>query len=573
MFALCGRGTRSSLRMLRHGLKISDLAKSPLPGVPSAVWTIRENFEDLSDRFIIMSFEDTTLVLALEDDHVREVQDSNFLRDTKTFCVGQLADGSVIQVHPGGYRRIARGLKDKTDWAAPAGSQVTHGNANERQVILVLNSGEIVYFELSEGSGGELEETVHKMGANVRISCVDIGEVPQGALRAPYLALGYESRRVELLSLSPGPNRFSKLGIQSFEHKPSSVNLSLSKTENGPARTFLTIGVHRGYLIRIEVSATGQLNGDTARIRYLGSSPVKLFKVEVGGQSAVLALSSRPWLLYNHQSQFFMTPFSSGPLDFAANFRSEHVSEGIVAIAGQELRIIVVHQLGEVFHQESLPLSHTPRKAINDSVTGKLFVIETDHNAFTDQQKAALKGNLAAAGGGAKSDAEEVDEAQCGAPMPSRPGIWASCVRVVDCNSLTTQQKIELPQNEAAFSLCFIQVPRGPELKRYLVVGTAKNLELHPRKVECGYIRWYEINADGSLTDGQHKKQVDDVPYALCPFHGQLLASCGKTLNLYAFGKKTLLLKCANGNFPFFIASLHTLNRRIYVGDLQDSVV
>ena len=79
-----------------------------------------------------------------------------------------------------------------------------------------------------------------------------------------------------MLSLDPGPNRFSKLGIQSFEHKPSSVNLSLShNAEGGGApRTFLTIGVHRGYLIRVEVSATGQLNGDTARVRYAHACPM-----------------------------------------------------------------------------------------------------------------------------------------------------------------------------------------------------------------------------------------------------------------------------------------------------------
>jgi hypothetical protein len=47
------------------------------------------------------------------------------------------------QVHGKGYRRVARGLADKTDWAVPAGQHVTHGVANERQVVLVLSNGEI----------------------------------------------------------------------------------------------------------------------------------------------------------------------------------------------------------------------------------------------------------------------------------------------------------------------------------------------------------------------------------------------------------------------------------------------
>jgi splicing factor 3B subunit 3 len=97
LFAFCGKGPRSSLRVLRHGLKISDLAESQLPGVPNAVWTIREDVQDADDRFIIVSFEDATLVLRVGET-VEEVHDSQFVGGTKTLCVGQLADGSVVQV-------------------------------------------------------------------------------------------------------------------------------------------------------------------------------------------------------------------------------------------------------------------------------------------------------------------------------------------------------------------------------------------------------------------------------------------------------------------------------------------
>ena len=37
--AMCGRGPRSSLRMLQHGLAVSEMAVSELPGNPNAVWT------------------------------------------------------------------------------------------------------------------------------------------------------------------------------------------------------------------------------------------------------------------------------------------------------------------------------------------------------------------------------------------------------------------------------------------------------------------------------------------------------------------------------------------------------
>lgn len=41
IYALCGRGAGSSFRILRHGLEVSEIAVSELPGNPNAVWTTK----------------------------------------------------------------------------------------------------------------------------------------------------------------------------------------------------------------------------------------------------------------------------------------------------------------------------------------------------------------------------------------------------------------------------------------------------------------------------------------------------------------------------------------------------
>ena len=38
---MCGRGPRASLRVLRHGLAVTEMAVSELPGKPNAVWTVK----------------------------------------------------------------------------------------------------------------------------------------------------------------------------------------------------------------------------------------------------------------------------------------------------------------------------------------------------------------------------------------------------------------------------------------------------------------------------------------------------------------------------------------------------
>ncbi|TMW43031.1 hypothetical protein DOY81_011893, partial [Sarcophaga bullata] len=45
LYVLCGRGPRSSLRVLRHGLEVSEMAVSELPGNPNAVWTVKKRVD------------------------------------------------------------------------------------------------------------------------------------------------------------------------------------------------------------------------------------------------------------------------------------------------------------------------------------------------------------------------------------------------------------------------------------------------------------------------------------------------------------------------------------------------
>ena len=71
--ALCGRGHRSSLRVLRHGVAVSEMAVSELPGRPNAVWTVKKAQGDEFDHYIVVSLSNSTLVLSIGET-VEEVQ-------------------------------------------------------------------------------------------------------------------------------------------------------------------------------------------------------------------------------------------------------------------------------------------------------------------------------------------------------------------------------------------------------------------------------------------------------------------------------------------------------------------
>ena len=75
---------------------------------------------------------------------------------------------------------------------------------------------------------------------------------------------------------------------------------------------------------------------------FLGTRPVKLLRVQIQRNPAILALSSRSWLNYTHQNLMHFTPLIYDNLDYAWSFSAELSPEGLIGIAGSVLRYALV---------------------------------------------------------------------------------------------------------------------------------------------------------------------------------------------------------------------------------------
>jgi splicing factor 3B subunit 3 len=181
--------------------------------------------------------------------------------------------------------------------------------------------------------------------------------------------------------------------------------------------------------------------------------------------------------------------------------------------------------------------------------------------------------------GKAEGDDDEMADGDKEDPLPdeqygypkTESSKWASCIRVLDPKTATTSCLLELQDNEAAFSLCAVNFHDNKELGTLLAVGTAKDLQFMPKKESSGgFIHIYRFAEEGKALELVHKTPVDGVPTALCQFQGRLLVGVGQVLRIYDLGKRKLLRKCENKNFPNTIIAIHTYGDRIYVGDIQE---
>jgi splicing factor 3B subunit 3 len=64
---MCGKGALSTLRVMRHGLSVTEMAVSAMPGKPTGVWSIKENNDSQFDTYMVVSFANATLVLSIGD--------------------------------------------------------------------------------------------------------------------------------------------------------------------------------------------------------------------------------------------------------------------------------------------------------------------------------------------------------------------------------------------------------------------------------------------------------------------------------------------------------------------------
>ncbi|KAL0368761.1 UNVERIFIED_CONTAM: Spliceosome-associated protein A [Sesamum calycinum] len=583
IFSLCGRGPRSSLRILRPGLAISEMAVSQLPGVPSAVWTVKKNVNDEFDAYIVVSFANATLVLSIGET-VEEVSDSGFLDTTPSLAVSLIGDDSLMQVHPSGIRHIREDGRIN-EWRTPGKRTIVKVGSNRLQVVIALSGGELIYFEV-DMTGQLMEVEKHEMSGDV--ACLDIAPVPEGRQRSRFLAVGSYDNTIRILSLDPD-DCMQILSLQSVSSPPESLLFLEVQASSGgedgadhPASLFLNSGLQNGVLFRTVVDmVTGQLSD--ARSRFLGLRAPKLFSIIVRGRRAMLCLSSRPWLGYIHQGHFLLTPLSYETLEYAASFSSDQCAEGVVAVAGDALRVFTIERLGESFNETAIPLRYTPRKFVLQPKRKLLVIIESDQGAFTaEEREAAKKESFEAAGMGENGNTEQMEngddeenadplsDEQYGYPK-AESGRWVSCIRVLDPRTTQTTCLLELQDNEAAFSMCTVNF-HDKEYGTLLAVGTAKGLQFWPRRsFEAGFIHIYRFKEEGKVLELLHKTQVEGVPLALCQFQGRLLAGIGPVLRLYDLGKRRLLRKCENKLFPNTITSINTYRDRIYVGDMQES--
>ncbi len=130
IYALCGKNSRSTLRVLKPGLDVYSYADASLGNKPGGIWCL--NGENGYSKYILVGYKNSTLVLNCEGE-IEEDTNNQFLTEEATLHSNTMEGNSYIQVTKTCLIQIFPTGSPKK-WMDPKRKRIVCAASNSRQV-------------------------------------------------------------------------------------------------------------------------------------------------------------------------------------------------------------------------------------------------------------------------------------------------------------------------------------------------------------------------------------------------------------------------------------------------------
>ncbi|KAL3699902.1 hypothetical protein R1sor_017924 [Riccia sorocarpa] len=290
MFACCGVGKESAIRVIRNGISVEKLLSTPplYQGVVG-LWTLRMFQHDKHHSFFVMSFVQETRVLSVGLNFVDITDAVGLESSASTLTCGLIEDGWIAQVcstkvllcapslaaHPAGN---VSPIPQRKTWK-PRDACISLGAVTKGSIILALSRPGVLLIlgtKLTEDGGFELVE-IQQYQLEAEVSCISIpsdeepdpvppsmvglmedskGTAQGGVVVGEVCVVGTHKPSVELLSIRPGEN-FKALAV-GMVNLVNSVGITMGGCVPETVRLahfdrlYIICGLRNGMLLRYE---------------------------------------------------------------------------------------------------------------------------------------------------------------------------------------------------------------------------------------------------------------------------------------------------------------------------------
>lgn len=550
-----GADKDGSLRVIRNGIGINEMARAELPGI-KGMWALRPTFASEHDQYLVQSYVSEIRVLGIDDEDEMEEKEIAAFSNVKTLCCQNLVGDLWLQVTENEARVVsAQTFTLCSTWSPAPGSRITVAAANPTQVVVATSGGVLVYLEVQ----GQQLVAVAQSAMEHEIACVDITPLGSNSpdqtdekedvkmesvdsthwegsvLRASICVIGmWTNFSVSVLQLPTlAPLSSEALGNDLL---PRSV---LCNTFDG--QDYLLVGLGDGSLVNFHIDiATGGMS-NRKRVS-LGSHPISLSRFRSKNVTHVFAACDRPTVVYSNNKKLLYSNINAKEVNVMCPFDTAAFPECLALASEEELAIGMVDDIQKL-HIQTFHLNEWARRIAHNPQSHTLGVLTVSF-AVDDS-------------------GEEVDQ---------------GFVRLFDDQTFEVLHSYRLDPFETPCSVICSPFAGDQANSSYFVVGTAY---VHEEETEPHQGRILVFAVTG-LHGGERKlqlvaeKEVKGAVYSLNAFNGKVLAGVNSKAQLYKWSEnsdneKELVSECGHYGHTL-VLYMESRGDFIVVGDLMKSI-
>lgn len=336
IYSINGTGPRSTLRTITHGLPVVQHMAAQMPEPVQNMWSVSLGRAPNKIKYVILSTlsrakRHDTVFLAVKGSSLDMAYDTGMRDDITTLHIAEMGESGIIQVWPKGFRYFVAKHQKPADWNCPMHKTILKACSNKQQLVLALDTGEILYYEVAPDmlSMQEYSQGPRNLAMDSTVRALAIGSVPEGRVRAPHLAVALDDQ-IFIFSLDPNGSMLEQTTITAISSPARSMRIQVMQDSTGYS-TFLHVGLESGVYLRVVLDdLSGELSD--ARKWFLGPEPVTLAPLRIRDQAVMMACGHKTFLCYFHTeaSTCRVTPVDFERIKDAAMVSMSKLENGIL---------------------------------------------------------------------------------------------------------------------------------------------------------------------------------------------------------------------------------------------------
>ncbi|XP_040569260.1 DNA damage-binding protein 1 [Lepeophtheirus salmonis] len=559
-----GSYKEGSLRIIRNGIGIHELASIDLPGI-KGMWALQCGEEiGKHDNTLVLSFVEQTRVLTLNGEEVEETEIKGFLADQQTFFTGAVAHNQIVQITPVSVRLInQRTSQLVAEWKPPGDRRISVTACNYCQIVCAV--GPILFFvEVKDGS----LELNGDQTLEYEVACIDITPLgDDSTCPSEIVCVGlWTDISIRVFKLST-LEEITKEPLGG-EIIPRSILMTQFERTN-----YLLCALGDGSLFYYVLSPQGCLT-EKKKVT-LGTQPAVLRKFKTQSTTNVFACSDRPTVIYSSTQKLVFSNVNLREVKHMCPLNADSYPDSLALATDNTVIFGTIDEIQKL-HIRTVRLNETPRRlayqeetqtfgviTMRQDIQGKDGLVPSRPSASTLCQSTTLTSsvgtlcsNRQSSGGTGIGGAQEYGQEQ---------DVFS--LLILNQHTFEVIHSHQLMQQECGQSLLSCKLGEDPN--PYYIVGTAmvNPEEFEPKSGRILIFQWRD-NKLNQIAE----KEIKGCCFSLQQFNNKLLTSINSTVRLWEWTPdKELRLECS-----FFNNMIALLTRTrgdfILVGDLIRSM-